>query len=219
MIHPHAILSRRSANSKGQTITADPYLNSIATLLNELKREVDALKRQLAFAGAVEVVPLQVTSIGDIAGVLNGKQLTQGMGPNTNTALAPTIDDLGAAKEFEDAVIWNLGPIGGAVFGRYLGQQKDTGKSVFAIISPGAQGCLVQQNGTDPNGDPTYDIFHLDDTDHANKLNDDPVVPEQFRDADVNYTAGDSGIFQVDLDGIFFLWDVNETPDTEICDS
>lgn len=69
--------------------------------------------------------------------------------------------------------------------------------------------CLVLQNGTDPDGNPMYDIYDLDDTDHANKLNVDPVVPENWRSADLTYTAGTSGIYQVDADQLFFLavWD------------
>jgi hypothetical protein len=101
-------------------------------------------------------------------------------------------------------IMWVAGGVGSAT---NTGQQW----SIVRIGNVGAsQMCLVQQNGVDANGDPKYDIFDLDDTDHESPLNDDPVVPENYRSADVFYTAGNSGIFEMDRQGNTFLFVFDE---------
>jgi hypothetical protein len=89
--------------------------------------------------------------------------------------------------------------------------RQDSSRGLLPTLEFAARFCLVVQNGSDPDGDPTYDIYSIGDTGHTQKLNGDPVVPENYRSPDLTYTAGTSGIAQ-SINGEWWLLVCDEAP-------
>lgn len=98
--------------------------------------------------------------------------------------------------------------------GTLWGYNEDAKRYVFVLIGypAGAQKCRVKQNGVDPDGYPTYDIYDLLDVGFLNKINDDPIVTENYHNPAFTYIAGKSGTYQRDSDGDIWLDVPNEYP-------
>jgi hypothetical protein len=131
----------------GDAITAT-YLSRMAMEINLLRREVDTLKAALEQERFAEVVPLEITGLEteETPGVYTASTITAGVPELDETE--PDIDTLGAKTE-DDAIVWDLSAIDGAVMGRYLGIRSSDKKMVFVVESGSIEVTLSSDGGSD----------------------------------------------------------------------
>lgn len=101
------------------------------------------------------------------------------------------------------------------------GYNDDAKRYVFVLsdFPSGTQQCRVVGNGTDSSG-PTYDVYAFEDTGHVTKLNTaGAVAPKNYRDTNINYTAGSFGVFWYANSGAVNIFVFNEAEASTVCAS
>jgi hypothetical protein len=212
------------------TDAASPDRTTLAArIANRFRHEFyERERQQLDGEPRADLVPVIVSSRGDFVGFYNLKIYNAPAFPNPAGAIEESdLGDVDTAESaigiaFQDIIAnGHTIPVGdeSRAIGYYVGdfntgsdEQPNMRPMYILVETPKSQFCLVVQNGVDGNGDPAYDIYALGDTGHTRTINDDAVVPENYRDPDLTYTAGTSGQYQIDPSGNIFLLVSDEAP-------